>query len=101
MSEDYSCLACEGKNPVNWLLTRLTPAATFSVCDHDISQAMVALLATMMEVDAAWLTEVINNAVDEVNAQLAGGDDAPAQPAEQLPEAAPADEVTEAVDQDA
>lgn len=100
MSDDYGCLACEGRNPVNWLLTRLSPATTFSVCEHDIEQAMVALLATRMEVDAGWLTEVINAAVDKVNEELAAGDDSPADEAQELPEAEPAPEVDQAVSVD-
>ena len=64
MNPDTDCLACEGKNPVNWLLTRLNPAATTRVCQHDIPIALVALLATELEVDAGWLQEVINNAIE-------------------------------------
>lgn len=94
------CLACEGKNQVNWLLTRLYPAATFRVCDHDIEQAMVALLATRMEVPAEWLTEVINAAVDKLNEELAAGDDAPAEQPEVLPEAASEPDEAEAVSVD-
>lgn len=72
MNPDTDCLACEGKNPVNWLLTRLNPAATTRVCQHDIPIALVALLATELEVEAGWLQEAINTAIeglaDEVEA---------------------------------
>ena len=64
MNPDTDCLACEGKNPVNWLLTRLNPAATTRVCQHDIPIALVALLATELEVEAGWLQEVINTAIN-------------------------------------
>lgn len=79
MNPDSDCLACEGKNPVNWLLTRLNPAATTRVCQHDIPIALVALLATELEVEAGWLQEVINTAIeglaDEIEQAVQAADD--------------------------
>jgi hypothetical protein len=75
MNQDTDCLACDGKNPVNWLLTRLNPSATIRVCEHDIAQAAVTLLATQLEVDAEWLTAVVNDAITEKNALDDGVED--------------------------
>lgn len=68
MNVDTDCLACEGKNPVNWLLTRLNPSATLRVCEQDVPQALTALLATELGVEAGWLTAQINAAIDVAEA---------------------------------
>lgn len=68
MNVDTDCLACEGKNPVNWLLTRLNPSATLRVCEQDVPQALTALLATELGVEAGWLTAQINAAIDAAEA---------------------------------
>jgi hypothetical protein len=67
MNQDTDCLACDGKNPVNWLLTRLNPSATIRVCEHDIRTALATLLATEMDVEADWLIDVINEKVEEMS----------------------------------
>jgi len=66
MNPDTDCLACEGKNAVNWLLTRLNPGATIRVCQEDIKTALATLLATEMGVDADWLIDVINEKLEEM-----------------------------------
>ena len=71
MTGEYGCLGCEGKNPVNWLITRLNPGSTTSVCDQDIDAALLAMLATRLEVDAGWLSETIDAALDKLQ-QLDG-----------------------------
>lgn len=57
--QGYGCAGCAGANPVNWLLTRLSPAATISSCDEDLPIALVNLLASWLEVDSERLYKAV------------------------------------------
>lgn len=76
MADEADCPVCGGEHPVTWLITHLNPAATIRACEQDFEAAVLALLANRLEVDAGWLTDVINSAVDAVNQDItaAGGD---------------------------
>lgn len=67
MADESECPVCGGQHPVTWLITHLNPAATIRSCEQDFEAAVLALLANRLEVDAGWLTDVINAAVDAVN----------------------------------
>lgn len=67
MADESDCPVCEGKHPVTWLITHLNPAATMRSCEQDFEAALLALLASRMDVEAGWLTEAVNNAIDAVN----------------------------------
>lgn len=95
MTDESDCPVCQGERPVTWLITHLNPAATIRSCEEDFEAAVLALLGNRLEVDAGWLSEVINNAVDEVNAMQEVGDTPYEQPA---PEPEPAPESAAAVD---
>jgi len=70
MADEADCPVCGGAHPVTWLITHLNPAATIRSCEEDFEAAVLALLANRLEVDAGWLTDVINNAVDLVNRDI-------------------------------
>lgn len=76
MADEADCPVCGGAHPVTWLITHLNPAATIRSCEEDFEAAVLALLANRLEVDAGWLSDVINTAVDLVNRDIteAGGD---------------------------
>jgi len=71
MADEADCPVCDGEHPVTWLITHLNPAATIRACEQDFEAAVLALLANRLEVDAGWLTDVVNGAVDAVNQDIA------------------------------
>ena len=77
MADEADCPVCEGNNPVSWIITHFNPAATMRSCEVDFEAAILALLATRLEVEPGWLSEVINTAIDAENEVSAAAEAAP------------------------
>jgi hypothetical protein len=67
MADENECPVCAGERPVMWLVTHFNPVVTMRSCEEDFEAALLALLATRLEVEPGWLSEVIDSAVDLVN----------------------------------
>lgn len=72
MAEVDGCQHCEGKNPMVWMITHLSPPATIQSCEEGIEIALITLLATRLNVDAGWLygqlEQVLDTAAKEAEA---------------------------------
>lgn len=64
MSLGYGCAGDDCENPVNWLLTHMSPPGTLSVCDDHAPVFMIGLLAGQLGVDNARLYDAIRKHVD-------------------------------------
>lgn len=61
----------EGGHPVNWLITRLNPAVTISLCDEDFPVGIIPMLASELGVDQARLYDTIKRFTDREAAREA------------------------------
>lgn len=97
----YGCALGDESHPVNWLITRLKPASTLSLCDEDFAPGLIHVLATDLGTDPERLYAAIERHVDREKARqdkeaakaaAAAVDAAPAGPDEPaLPELMPGD----------
>lgn len=69
----YECAFGDGTagHPVNWLITRLQPAATISLCGDDFPVGIIPVLASELGVDQARLYDTIKRFVDREQAREA------------------------------
>lgn len=69
----YECAFAEGQpgHPVNWLITRLAPAMTISLCDEDFPVGLVPVLASELGVDPGRLYDTIKRFTDREAAREA------------------------------
>lgn len=69
----YECAFGDGTggHPVNWLITRLQPAATISLCGDDFPVGIIPVLASELGVDQARLYDMIKRFVDREQAREA------------------------------
>ena len=69
----YECAFGDGQggHPVNWLITRLQPAATISLCGDDFPVGIIPVLASELGVDQARLYDTIKRFVDREQAREA------------------------------
>jgi hypothetical protein len=71
MSTSYGCAFGDETHKVNWLITRLQPAATISLCDEDFPVGIIPVLASELGVDGARLYDTIKRFVDREQAREA------------------------------
>lgn len=71
MSTDYGCALGGPDHKVNWLVTRLSPALTISLCDEDFPVGLIPLLGSELGVDPARLYDAVKRFVDREQAREA------------------------------
>ena len=67
----YGCALGDESHQVNWLITRLRPAVTISLCDDDFPVGLIPLLAAELGVDQARLYDTIKRFTDREQAREA------------------------------
>lgn len=60
----YQCQFCEGARPVAVLMTWLATGATVSVCEEDMSPALIHVLAIDLGVDPTKFYDAVKRFVD-------------------------------------
>ena len=65
----YRCALGDESHQVNWLVTRLRPAVTISLCDDDFPVGLIPLLAAELGVDQARLYDTIKRFTDREQAR--------------------------------
>jgi hypothetical protein len=70
MSNGYGCEFCDGKRPVQWLLTNLAAGATLSACAEDFPVALIPVLAGELGADPGRMYDAIKAVVDAEAAQV-------------------------------
>lgn len=64
MADPDGCPVCVGEQRTTWMFTHLAPPATVQSCEEHAEINMITLLATRLNVDGAWLYDVIATAVN-------------------------------------
>lgn len=65
----YGCALGDDSHQVNWLITRIRPAVTISLCDEDFPVGIIPVLASELGVDGGRLYDTIKRFVDRENAR--------------------------------
>jgi hypothetical protein len=71
MTMGYGCAREGCTNPVNWIITRISPAGTISVCDDDMPMFLIPLLGSELGVDPGRFYESVKRFTDREAAREA------------------------------
>lgn len=67
----YGCALGDDTHKVNWLITRLRPAVTISLCEEDFPVGIIPVLASELGVDGGRLYDTIKRFTDREQAREA------------------------------
>lgn len=65
----YGCALGDDSHQVNWLITRIRPAVTISLCDEDFPVGIIPVLASELGVDGGRLYDTIKRFIDREQAR--------------------------------